>query len=82
LSVYPNPAKTIFAISLNDEPQGKIVISISNTSGTKVMELEAEKGNYNFYKEIPVSELSEGVYYVTVTIDRINEYYSKIVIVK
>jgi hypothetical protein len=82
LSVFPNPAKENFAVTLNDETLGKTVISIINGSGTKVMEVETEKESADLYKEIPVTNLDEGVYFVRVSVNQVNVYYTKIVIIK
>jgi hypothetical protein len=81
-SVYPNPAKDNFAITLNDETLGKTIITVINGTGTKVMEVETDKQSEDFYQVIPIKNLNEGVYYVRVTVDQVNVYYTKIVIVK
>jgi hypothetical protein len=81
-SVYPNPAKDNFAITLNDETLGKTIITVINGTGTKVMEVETDKQSEDFYQVIPIKNLNEGVYYVRVTVDQVNVYNTKIVIVK
>ena len=81
-SVYPNPAKENFAVTMNDETLGKTVITIINEMGTKVMEVETEKEFDDLYKVIPVTNLDEGVYYVKVSVNRVNVYYTKIVVLK
>jgi hypothetical protein len=81
-SVYPNPAKDNFAITLNDETLGKTIITVINGTGTKVMEVETDKQSEDFYQVIPIKNLNEGVHYVRVTVDQVNVYYTKIVIVK
>ena len=46
------------------------------------MEVETDKQSEDFYQVIPIKNLNEGVYYVRVTVDQVNVYYTKIVIVK
>jgi hypothetical protein len=81
-SVYPNPAKENFAIKLNDETLGKAIITITNATGTKVMEVETKKESDDLYQVIPVTNLDQGVYYVKVTVNQVNVYFTKIVVLK
>jgi hypothetical protein len=82
LSVYPNPAKDNFAVTLSDETLGKTVITIINETGTKVMELETDKEFADLYKVIPVTDLDKGIYFVRVSVNQTNVYYTKIVVIK
>jgi hypothetical protein len=82
LSVYPNPAKENFAVTLNDETLGKTVITIINETGTKVIEVVTEKEFDDLYKVIPVTDLDEGIYFVKVSVNEVNVYYTKIVVIK
>jgi hypothetical protein len=82
LSVYPNPARDNFAVTLTDETLGKTVITIINETGTKVMELETDKEFSDLYKVIPVTDLDKGIYFVRVAVNQVNVYYTKIVIIK
>jgi parallel beta-helix repeat protein len=81
-SVYPNPASTKFILSFNSEIQGETVVSIYNPSGLKLLEYRTEKLTPDFYREIPVSSLHEGIFMIEVSVN--NEYiiYSRIAIVK
>jgi hypothetical protein len=81
-SVYPNPARENISVNLYDDPVGKAVITLINGSGTKVMEVKTEKEFSELYQVIPVSSLNDGVYYVIVTVNQVNVYKSKIVILK
>ncbi len=57
LLVYPNPAKSSFKINISDVPAGKIRIRINNVSGTEVMNLNTEKSDFEYLKEISTSDL-------------------------
>jgi hypothetical protein len=82
LSVYPNPAKSSFNISINDVPVGKAHIRIINASGTEVMNLNTEKSDFEFLKEISTSNLNRGFYFVLVTINEDYFYSVKIMVNK
>jgi hypothetical protein len=82
LSVYPNPASVSFALKLEDESEGKAVVSIINSSGIKVMEFQTENLNDELLKEVPVNSLDDGIYVVRVLLDNKDLYYTKIVIIK
>ncbi len=80
-SVYPNPAKTSFAISLYDVPVGTTLISIINEEGICLKQLQTEKVYPEFFNEISVTDLDEGLYFIRVTVDKVNVYYSRIVVI-
>jgi len=82
LSVYPNPASVSFSLKLNDESEGRVVVSILNSAGIKVMEFQAENMNDELLKEIPVNNLDEGIYVVQVLLNHKDLYYAKIVVIK
>lgn len=80
LSVYPNPASVSFSLKIDDESEGNVVISIFNTYGAKVMELQSEKRGGEILKEIPVTNLPDGLYRVMVSINK-KDIYSSIIVV-
>lgn len=82
LLLYPNPATISFALKLNDPTEGSAIISIINSSGVKVMELQAEYANYELTKAIPVATLDEGIYVVQVLLNRKDLYITKLVVRK
>ena len=82
LSLYPNPAKEIVTLSLNDDPVGKAVITVISNTGVKLFEFLTEKDNEELLSEIPVSNLDEGFYFIRVVVDGVYEYNSKIVVIK
>jgi hypothetical protein len=82
LSIYPNPVVTSFALKINDESQGRVLVSIMNSMGNKVMELEAESKDDEILTEIPVYQLKKGIYYLKVLVNNTDLYTEKIVVVK
>ena len=82
LSAYPNPAYKSFVLSLNDESEGRAVISIFNSLGIKVLEFQTEKTERELLKEISVTNLPYGVYQVQVLVNNEDFYFTQIVIVK
>jgi len=82
LSVYPNPASVSFSLKLNDESEGRAMVSIINSTGIKVMEFQVENINDEMLKEIPVNNLDEGIYFVRVLLNQKDLYYTKIVVIK
>ena len=82
LSLYPNPTKVSFAVSVNDKPIGKAFVSILNAGGIKVMEFESSIQNNELMREISVSNLKPGVYVVRIIMDDKELYYSKVVVIK
>jgi len=82
LVIYPNPATVSFALKLNDAGEGSAIISILNSSGMKLMELQAEYANYELTKEIPVNNLDAGIYVVQVVLNKKDLYTTKLVVKK
>jgi hypothetical protein len=69
VSLFPNPASIILSVKLECENEGDIKIIILNYLGTKVCEYSDIKTGPEIVKEIPVSALPHGTYYVRVTIN-------------
>jgi hypothetical protein len=80
--VYPNPVKSSFKISINDVPVGKAHIRIINAAGTEVMNLNTEKSDFEFSKEISTNDLNKGFYLVQVTVNEFYLYIVKIMVIK
>ena len=81
-TVYPNPATVSFVLKLNDESEGKAVISLFNSRGIKVLELQTEKKEKELLREISVMNLPYGVYQVRVLINNEDFYSTQIVVLK
>jgi hypothetical protein len=62
ISAYPNPVSGSFTIKLNSDSEGKVVITLFNSLGKKVLELQTEKTETELLKEIPLTNLPLGVY--------------------
>ncbi|MCX6327499.1 MAG: FG-GAP-like repeat-containing protein, partial [Bacteroidia bacterium] len=82
ISVYPNPASTIFELSINCEVFGKTIISLYNSSGIKVLEYQTEKPDFELTREIPIAGIQTGTYTLEVSVNNEKIDYSRIVIVK
>lgn len=82
ISVYPNPASLSFSLKIDNESSGSAVVTILNSSGIKVMEFHADNIDDDILKEIPVSNLDQGIYFVQVMLNQKELYYTKIMVVK
>ncbi|NEW83367.1 MAG: M6 family metalloprotease domain-containing protein [Mariniphaga sp.] len=82
LVIYPNPAVVSFTLKLNEAGEGSAIISILNSAGIKVMELQAAYANYELAKEIPVSNLEAGIYIVQAVLNKKDLYTTKLVVKK
>jgi hypothetical protein len=82
LVVYPNPVSVSFSLKIDDETEGRAVISIFNAYGTRVTDIQSEKTGRQFVKEISVANLPDGVYQVKVTINKNYIYNTQIVVAK
>ncbi len=82
LSVYPNPAKSSFTVCINDLPVGKVNLRIISSTGTKILEIESEKADAEFLKEISTDDLDEGFYIIQIIVNQTYLYNSKILVIK
>jgi len=82
LSIYPNPAKSSFTVSIIDQPVGKVNLRIINSTGRKIMDIETDKPDIEFLKELPADDLDEGFYIIQVIVNQAYLYNSKILIIK
>lgn len=80
--VYPNPVSASFSLKITDESEGKVVITIFNSQGIKVLELQTEKKEKELLREISVMNLPYGVYQVRVLVNNEDFYSTQIVVVK
>ncbi len=65
LNVYPNPNSGLFTLEINASSDINAQISVMSIDGRLVYEDKAE-GNIFVTKSIDISELSNGIYYLTV----------------
>jgi hypothetical protein len=82
LLVYPNPAISSFKLTINDVPVGKTRIRIINSSGAEVMNLNTEKSDFEFSREISTSNLDKGFYFVQAIVNEVYLYSVKIMVIK
>lgn len=64
LSVYPNPAASVIATKFSSSYTGKVTVNIYNINGVAVQSAEFEKTGMLFEKEMNVSTLRAGAYYL------------------
>ena len=69
LSIYPNPSNGKFKLSINAQEDGKVSIMIVNAAGAIIQSLSESK-NGLFEKEIELSNLPAGVYYVKASLNK------------
>ena len=82
LTLFPNPAAVSFTLSLNDPTAGNAVVSVLNSNGIKMMEFQTPNSEIGLRKEIPVSNLEEGIYVVQVMLNQQILYSTKMVVKK
>jgi len=68
VSVYPNPSNGLFTLSINNVVANQIVISILDIQG-KIVFAETDKNiSADYKKQINLSDLAKGIYYVKINI--------------
>jgi phosphodiesterase/alkaline phosphatase D-like protein len=82
LQAFPNPTAESFSLKVNDESEGKTVVTVFNTSGIKVIEFQTESLKNELLKEISVRNLNAGVYVVQVLFNNEDFYYTKVIVKK
>jgi phosphodiesterase/alkaline phosphatase D-like protein len=81
ITVYPNPAVNSFMLKFNSETLGRAMITLYNSSGTKVVEYQREKPDEELRCEIPVGNLPDGIYTIEVLVNEEELSYSRIIII-
>ncbi len=76
-SIYPNPNKGVFIIALNSE-ESSIQVQVHDVKGREIF-VNTFINALSFNKEINLSTVQSGIYFVTVT-DGINKAMRKIII--
>lgn len=67
--IYPNPATGTIVISGKINPNTYVSITLYNSLGIKKSEFHEKTVTGNFQKEIDISSLSSGIYFVNINID-------------
>lgn len=78
IAVYPNPSTGNFTVELNDRAKGKSTLSITNVVGNEVFFFETENEFNSFYKEIDLSGLADGIYFLHISFSEV-DYVTTIV---
>jgi hypothetical protein len=80
--VYPNPASSNFTIKLNSEATGEAVISLYNSSGSKVLERQTVKNDDELLYEVTGGYLQKGIYTLEVVINEEEMSHTPVIIIK
>ncbi len=82
IDVFPNPATGPFILKLSNMPEGNVNIFITDTYGRKIKEIRTVITDSEPIKEISISHLSTGIFYINVS-DSNNEYsVTKVIVSK
>jgi hypothetical protein len=82
LSVYPNPAKSVFTMDLYSDAVGEAVVSLYNSTGMKALEYRIEKKETWLNCEIPVDNLKDGIYMIEVIVNNEEINYTRLIIIE
>lgn len=63
-TIYPNPANENFVVELNNQQDGTIQMELLNCTGQKIMVIPVESRNGYCRKEVNISFLPEGIYFL------------------
>jgi hypothetical protein len=63
LILYPNPTHSKVILSMKNNYNGPVNIVLYNTTGQQVMVLQRNKSSFEMKEEIPLTDLSSGMYY-------------------
>jgi ribosomal protein L14 len=66
LRLYPNPASTTVNVQYQNDLTGKVVVNIFSAGGTQVFGTEYSKDQNLMLKQINVSTLPRGIYYIQI----------------
>lgn len=66
ITLYPNPSKGILSLNMNNINGGKITITITNSIGIIVKEIELENLTSSYNQEIDLSNSANGVYFISI----------------
>ena len=66
LTVFPNPARGVLNVRLDNEVTGKVVLAVFNARGARVQSLEVGKDQVHLEVSVDVSRLVAGVYVIEI----------------
>jgi PKD repeat protein/predicted nucleotidyltransferase len=70
VKIYPNPTTGMFAIEMNNNVFGELVIDIITQNGSKVLNIKFEKTTEHFQTQIDLSGQSKGMYLINLSLDK------------
>ena len=82
LSVYPNPAKSVFTMDLYSDAVGEAVVSLYNSTGMKALEYRTEKKETWLNCEIPLGNLNDGIYMIEVIVNNEEINYTRLIVIE
>ncbi len=82
LTIYPNPVRVSFSLKINAEVQDDAVVSITSSTGIKVMEFKVNNTNQELLNDISVENLKAGFYIVRATLNQKDSYSTKMMVIK
>ena len=77
ISIYPNPTLDNFTVKAENNIN-EMTVDIFSSTGQYVVHKEAKLGE----TEIQISNLSKGIYYVTVYIDKVKTSTQKLIVIE
>jgi parallel beta-helix repeat protein len=81
ITVYPNPAKNSFMLVFSSEIPGRVMITLYNSSGTKVAEYQTFKTDNEMKYEVPASDFLDGIYTLQVVVEETEISFSRVIII-
>jgi hypothetical protein len=70
-SLYPSPVSDELIILFDNDSRQNISIKLRNESGTEIFSAE-QKASPHFKKIIDVAALTQGIYFLEITFDKVN----------
>ncbi len=80
VKLYPNPAVSNVNVTINSDVQGRSTLTLFDVRGTAVYSEIFEKTGYSFTRNIKVSNLRKGTYFMVVQVDGSTRMVRKLVI--
>ncbi len=69
MEVYPNPATVVLHLRVRAEKAQSVIATVTNATGATVLRQPLKLNSGLNYREIHISQLATGVYYLNTTID-------------
>lgn len=79
ISIFPNPAKDLININLGQKMEQKATVQVMDALGKVYLEQTFEKSE-NTALQIPIQQLNNGLYYMTIKVDNQKMFSKKLVV--